>query len=50
MATKTKSTKVAKKPAVKHIGLMKNDAYLQPYEECIDQQWKNEVDRFCQRT
>lgn len=34
MATKTKSTK-AKKPAVKHIGLVKNDAYLQPYEEAI---------------
>ena len=35
MATKTKSTKVAKKPAVKHIGLVKNDAYLQPYEDAI---------------
>ena len=35
MATKAKSTKVAKKPAVKHIGLVKNDAYLQPYEDAI---------------
>ena len=35
MATKTKSTKAVKKPAVKHIGLVKNDAYLQPYEDAI---------------
>lgn len=37
MATKTKSTKATatKKSAVKHIGLVKNDAYLQPYEEAI---------------
>lgn len=35
MATKAKSTKVAKKTAVKHIGLVKNDAYLQPYEDAI---------------
>ena len=35
MATKTKSTKGAKKTAVKHIGLVKNDAYLQPYEDAI---------------
>lgn len=36
MATKTnKSQTVAKKPTVKHIGLVKNDGYLEPYEEAI---------------
>lgn len=37
MVTKTiKKSKVAKeKTTVKHIGLVKNDAYLQPYEEAI---------------
>ena len=33
MATKTnKSQAVAKKPAVKHIGLVQNDGYLEPFE------------------
>lgn len=36
MATKTKKAQAAtKKPTVKHIGLVKNDAYLEPYEEAI---------------
>lgn len=36
MATKTKNTKAtAKKPMPKHIGLVKNDAYLEPYEDAI---------------
>ena len=44
MATKTKKTQNAAKkptakqtvkPAVKHIGLVKNDSYLEPYEDAI---------------
>ena len=35
MATKTKTPKPSAKKPVKHIGLVKNDPYLEPYEEAI---------------
>lgn len=35
MATKTKTHKPSAKKPVKHIGLVKNDPYLEPYEEAI---------------
>ena len=37
MAVKTKKSQAAAKakPTAKHIGLVKNDAYLEPYEDAI---------------
>ena len=47
MATKTKAVKPA---AIKHIGLVKNDPYLEPFEEAIKGRHNNALNKISQLT